>query len=93
MSFLECGDDTDVEKSIRLGSSDDDKSAITKSTLVETNPEVEETLKRFGLRLEQDGCLNWHPDASMHPRNWSVSRRIFDTSVLIALDLYTCVHR
>jgi hypothetical protein len=50
---------------------------------------LEETLKKFGLRLESDGCLNWQIDASAHPRNWSVSRRAFDTSVLLALDLYT----
>lgn len=89
MSLFEKADDTDVEALSGLGLASDDKSTITKCIFVEVHPELEKTLKEFGLRLENDGCLNWRMDASAHPRNWSVSRRAFDTSVLLALDLYT----
>lgn len=91
MSLVEKGDVQDVEPSLELGPSSDDTSTITNSTLVdiEIDLELKETLKKFGLRLENDGCLNWRMDASVHPRNWSVSRRAFDTAVLLALDLYT----
>ncbi|KAL5350604.1 hypothetical protein ACLOAV_004173 [Pseudogymnoascus australis] len=89
MSPLKKSGDTDVEASSGLGPDGDDKSTATKCTLVEVDSELEETLEKFGLRLEDDGCLNWRADASAHPRNWSVSRRAFDTSVLLALDLYT----
>lgn len=91
MSLLEKGNHKDVEALSGIVIASDDKSTTTKSTIVEVevDPELEETLKKFGLRLESDGCLNWQMDASAHPRNWSVSRRAFDTSVLLALDLYT----
>ncbi|KFY06803.1 hypothetical protein V492_07724 [Pseudogymnoascus sp. VKM F-4246] len=89
MSAFEKGDDTDVEESSGLDPISDAKSTITKCTPIEVNLELEQTLKEFGLRLENDGCLNWRMDASVHPRNWSVLRRSFDTSVLLALDLYT----
>ncbi|OBT84330.1 hypothetical protein VE02_07271 [Pseudogymnoascus sp. 03VT05] len=91
MNLFEKGNGKDIVALSGLGVASDDKSTTTKSTLaeVEVNPELEETLKKFGLRLESDGCLNWQMDASAHPRNWSVSRRAFDTSVLLALDLYT----
>jgi len=89
MNRIEKVGDTDVEALSGLRSSGDDQSTITKSAVIEVDHELEETLKKFGLILESDGCLNWRMDASMHPRNWSVSRRTFDTSVLLALDLYT----
>ncbi|KFY48860.1 hypothetical protein V495_00970 [Pseudogymnoascus sp. VKM F-4514 (FW-929)] len=89
MNLIEKAGDTDVEALQGLGSSGDDQSTITKSTAIEVDQELEETLKKFGLILESDGCLNWRMDASVHPRNWSVTRRTFDTSVLLALDLYT----
>lgn len=91
MGLFEKSDIKDVESSLEIGPSRDDASTITKSTLVkvEVDLELEETLKKFGLRLEHDGCLNWRMDASVHPRNWSVSRRVFDTSILLTLDLYT----
>lgn len=89
MSLFEKGDDTDVEALSGLGPGSDDKSTIIKCTLVEVDPELEEAMRELGLRLENDGCLNWRMDASAHPRNWSVSRRTFDTSILLALDLYT----
>lgn len=91
MGHIEKGDYEDVEELSGVNPAGDNQSTTTKSTIdkVEADLELEEILKNLGLRLDNDGCLNWRMDASTHPRNWSVSRRAFDTSILLALDLYT----
>jgi hypothetical protein len=48
-----------------------------------------EVLDELGLRLVEDGFVKWKTDSSAHPRNWSTSRKIFDTMLIFLLDLFT----
>lgn len=53
------------------------------------NPKVLSCIDKLELRMAEDGYLKWKPDASGHPRNWSASRKVFDTSLVLLLDLFT----
>ncbi|KUJ08940.1 MFS multidrug transporter [Mollisia scopiformis] len=48
-------------------------------------------LERLGLRVVEDGYVKWREDASLHPRNWSTSRKAFDILLVLMLDLFTLV--
>jgi hypothetical protein len=50
-------------------------------------------LNSLGLRLEGVDHVKWLRDAAVHPRNWSTARKTFDTSLILLLDLFTCVLR
>jgi hypothetical protein len=50
-------------------------------------------LNSLGLRLEGVDHVKWRRDAAVHPRNWSTARKTFDTSLILLLDLFTCVLR
>jgi hypothetical protein len=86
--------------------STDSDDALAKETLrdeateinnINTDPirqqsqDLKECLQALGLSLEEDGYVKWRPDAQMHPRNWSVKRKIYDTGLIILLDLVTYV--
>lgn len=55
--------------------------------VVETDETV--TLARYGVERRADGLINWQRDCKTHPRNWSVRRKTFDTTVIILFELYT----
>jgi hypothetical protein len=96
--FEKEGLDSNDQKSIRNSSLNDEylsahgKTAILESS-VEVNqqatPEVAKVLEELGLRLVEDGFVKWRTDASAHPRNWSASRKAFDTGLVLMLDLFT----
>lgn len=96
--FEKEGLDSNDQKSIRNSSLNDEylsadgKTAILES-FVEVNqqatPEVTKVLEELGLRLVEDGFVKWRTDASAHPRNWSASRKAFDTGLVLMLDLFT----
>jgi len=46
-------------------------------------------IDELGLRLVGDGYVKWKSDAEAHPRNWSVTRKCFDTGLIVMLDLFT----
>lgn len=46
-------------------------------------------LQQLGLVLEEEGYVKWRPDCAGHPRNWSIPRKAFDTSLILLLDLFT----
>ena len=46
-------------------------------------------LNGLGLRLEGVDHVKWRRDAAVHPRNWSMARKTFDTSLILLLDLFT----
>lgn len=48
-------------------------------------------MDELGLRLDDDGYIKWRIDSPDHPRNWSVSRKAFDTTLIFMLDLFTYV--
>ncbi|RDL32997.1 uncharacterized protein BP5553_08436 [Venustampulla echinocandica] len=47
------------------------------------------TMEELGLRLEEDGYVKWRSDAPAHPRNWGAKRKMFDTMLILILDLFT----
>lgn len=48
-----------------------------------------ELLESLGLRVVEDGFVKWREDSGFHPRNWSTSRKAFDISLVLLLDLFT----
>lgn len=48
-----------------------------------------QVFKQLGLRIVENGYVKWRDDALMHPRNWSVSRKAFDITLVLLLDLFT----
>jgi hypothetical protein len=100
LPHLEEGLDESLRNSTRNSSSNDEKlSADLKSPILQNsteieqqvNPEVAKVLEELGLRLVEDGYVKWRPDASAHPRNWTTSRKAFDTGLVLLLDLFTWV--
>lgn len=49
-----------------------------------------EQLDRYGLEVDAvSGYIRWRKDSRDHPRNWSVWRKTYDTSLVMLLELYT----
>ena len=46
-------------------------------------------LQLHGLEMGEDGVIRWKPNASQHPRSWKMSRKLYDTSLIIFLDFFT----
>ncbi|KAL3443085.1 MFS multidrug transporter [Aspergillus insuetus] len=48
------------------------------------------TLAQYGLRMAADGYhIQWAVGNPRHPRNWDISRKIYDASLLIFLEFFT----
>lgn len=62
-----------------------------------SNPETDkdvlrQTLAQNGLRVAADGYhIQWAAGNPSHPRNWPISRKIYDISLLIFLEFFTYV--
>lgn len=50
-----------------------------------------EMLSSYGLAREQDGVISWARDSPHHPRHWTIGRKVYDTALIILLELYTTV--
>ncbi|KAJ5290147.1 uncharacterized protein N7443_010400 [Penicillium atrosanguineum] len=51
---------------------------------------IQSVLDAYGLEFTSDGKLiRWSASNKKHPRNWSTSRKSFDSSVIIFLELFT----
>jgi hypothetical protein len=48
-----------------------------------------QVFEELGLRVVEGGYVKWQEDALLHPRNWSASRKAFDISLVLLLDLFT----
>lgn len=48
-----------------------------------------EVLASYGLVRDEHGFIGWRKDSKEHPRNWPAQRKIFDTTIIILLELYT----
>lgn len=46
--------------------------------------EVLACLEDLGLRVKEGNVVIIHENAPAHPRNWSFSRKVYDTGVLTA---------
>ncbi|KAK5660518.1 hypothetical protein OQA88_13067 [Cercophora sp. LCS_1] len=51
----------------------------------------EPELIKLGLQRTSDGLISWRSDSEDHPRNWSILRKSFDTSVIIFLEFFVTV--
>jgi hypothetical protein len=49
----------------------------------------ESTLTELGIQLSANNLVVWMLQSRDHPRNWSKSRKLFDTVILGALELFT----
>ena len=47
------------------------------------------TLRVHGLELSDDGHIRWEKNNPDHPRNWPMWRKIYNTSVILFLELIT----
>ena len=52
---------------------------------------ADETLLSYGLVMNAGQQVDWASGNAHHPRNWPASRKVFDTSIVIFLDFFTCV--
>lgn len=51
---------------------------------------LKESLDVFSLEwTPNQKLIRWATGNPRHPRNWSMARKVYDTSVLIWLDLFT----
>lgn len=57
--------------------------------VLQVSQDVLETIDQLGLKLDDEACLRWKSDCPDHPRNWSTSRKTFDTGLLFLFDLFT----
>ncbi|KAJ6158003.1 hypothetical protein N7485_010829 [Penicillium canescens] len=48
-----------------------------------------EQLERHGLELSSTGYVQWRRDCKDHPRNWTVWRKLYDTTTAMFFELYT----
>lgn len=54
--------------------------------------DVQSFLDEYGLEYTPDGqFIRWSCLNKKHPRNWPASRKIYDTGLIIFLDLFTYV--
>ncbi|XMA10266.1 hypothetical protein WAI453_003057 [Rhynchosporium graminicola] len=73
-----------------------EESNTTNSTLLCDEPKrtaqgpiLFNNLEELGLKLEDDGVVQWKSDSPAHPRNWPLWRKSFDSGVILMLDLFT----
>ncbi|KAL2819406.1 subtilisin-like protein [Aspergillus granulosus] len=60
------------------------------TNLVSDKETLQLTLSQYGLRLADDGYhVQWAVGNPRHPRNWAMSRKIYDASLLIFLEFFT----
>lgn len=53
---------------------------------------LEPHLRQYGLEFAADGFhIRWAKGNQRHPRNWSIVRKAYDTSLIIFLELFTYV--
>lgn len=69
-----------------------DSSVKSSPTLVPSHDQdnIRVVLSEYELELTPDGeHVRWSFSNKKHPRNWPLARKIFDTSMIVFLDLFT----
>ncbi|KAL4736036.1 major facilitator superfamily domain-containing protein [Aspergillus similis] len=57
-----------------------------------SNAITDEKLCPHGLEIDPgSGYIRWKKDSKDHPRNWSIPRKTYDTSLVMFLEFYTTV--
>jgi hypothetical protein len=51
-----------------------------------TTPVTAEFLRDRGFERARDGYVTWRPDAALHPRNWPLWLKLFNTGTVVMLD-------
>ena len=46
-------------------------------------------LASYGLERDSSGVISWAGGSSHHPRHWPIGRKVYDTALIILLELYT----
>lgn len=46
-------------------------------------------LAPYGLERDSSGVISWAPCSPFHPRYWPIGRKVYDTALIILLELYT----
>jgi hypothetical protein len=55
----------------------------------QNRPDIQHFLDAYGLEYTPDGqCIRWSNSNKKHPRNWPAARKIYDTGLIIFLDLF-----
>jgi hypothetical protein len=60
------------------------QTALTQPSL---NLDVQEALRKDGLGVKLDGRIYLPDDSPLHPRNWSSSRKLFESPLICALEV------
>lgn len=61
--------------------------------VVPEKDDIQPLLVAYGLEYTPDGkYIRWSASNKKHPRNWSATRKAFDSSVIVFLDLFTYAH-
>ncbi|KAK4984022.1 hypothetical protein LTR50_006861 [Elasticomyces elasticus] len=54
-----------------------------------SDEELAHAIQERGLVLNLDGYIQWHPQNPDHPRNWTSSRKAYNTPVILLLEFIT----
>jgi hypothetical protein len=46
-------------------------------------------LKKDELDLFENGLVCWTANSPLHPRKWTLKRKIYDTTVIVSLEFFT----
>lgn len=62
---------------------------VEKSKLAVRETDESAILAHYGVERQTDGLINWKRDCKTHPRNWTLTRKAFDTVIIIFFEFYT----
>jgi hypothetical protein len=51
--------------------------------------EVREKLTQAGLLVFEDGAVSWAAESPLHPRSWTMRRKLYDTGLIILFEFFT----
>ena len=69
----------------KLDASGNSAVVIRAATVVDEVP----ILASYGLAREPNGVISWARGSPHHPRHWPFGRKVYDTALIILLELYT----
>ncbi|KAI8274997.1 hypothetical protein K4K60_008991 [Colletotrichum sp. SAR11_57] len=72
-----------------IEASSSEELVVEKSKLAVRETDESAVLARYGVERQTDGLINWKRDCKTHPRNWPLSRKAFDTVIIIFFEFYT----
>ena len=79
---------TDSENDVQLKPEDYHQS---EKPFQDVRRDERQQLLEYGLERRADGLIYWDSGSKDHPRNWSMWRKVFDTTIIILLEFYTYV--